>query len=68
MSEKSSVSSNDLLSAGQAAERLGVSVRRVEQFIEQGRLPAVKVGKNYIIQSSDLSLVENRKHGRPKKG
>jgi excisionase family DNA binding protein len=57
------------ISTTEAAERLGVSRKRVNQFIDQGRLPAKRIGKVWIIDPKDLSLVENRpkKAGRPKK-
>ncbi len=56
-----------LLSVIEAAEKLGVSRIRVNQFIEEGRLPAQKVGRSYVILESDLQLVENRQTGRPPK-
>ncbi len=56
-----------VLTTREASERLNVSVRRVHQFINQGRLPAAKLGRDYIIQEKDLSLVAERKNGRPKK-
>ncbi len=56
-----------LLSVIEAAEKLGVSRIRVNQFIDEGRLPAQKVGRSYVILESDLQLVENRQTGRPPK-
>jgi excisionase family DNA binding protein len=56
-----------LISTKEAAELLGVSTLRVQQLIWDGRLPAQKVGRDYVIQESDLKLVEDRKPGRPKK-
>ncbi len=56
-----------LLSVIEAAEKLGVSRWRVNQFINEGRLPAKKVGRSYIILESDLELIENRQTGRPPK-
>jgi len=56
-----------LLSVIEAAEKLGVSRWRVNQFIDDGRLPAKKVGRSYVILESDLQLVENRQTGRPPK-
>jgi excisionase family DNA binding protein len=53
------------LTTRQTADALGVSVRRVHQFIEEGRLPAEKLGRDYFINEGDLRLVENRKVGRP---
>jgi excisionase family DNA binding protein len=58
---------SNLLSVIEAAEKLGVSRIRVNQFIDEGRLPAQKVGRSYVILESDLQLVENRQTGRPPK-
>ena len=55
------------ISTKEAAERLGVSVLRVQQLIWAERLPAQKVGRDYLIDEADLKLVENRKPGRPPK-
>ena len=51
----------------EASEKLGVSVLRVQQLIWAERLPAQKIGRDYVIQETDLKLVENRQTGRPKK-
>jgi excisionase family DNA binding protein len=56
-----------LLTTKEAAERLGVGYVRVNQFIKEGRLPAQKYGRDYMIKESDLKLVEDRKPGRPPK-
>jgi excisionase family DNA binding protein len=56
-----------LLSTREVADRLGVSVLRIQQLIWAGRLPAQKIGRDYIINEPDLKLVENRKPGRPPK-
>lgn len=57
-----------LLSVVQAAEKLGVHRTRVLALINAGRLPARKVGRAYVIEESDLALVQDRKPGRPAKG
>jgi hypothetical protein len=36
-------------------------------LIEEGRLPSRKFGRDHLIKESDLTLVENRKVGRPAK-
>ena len=51
----------------QAAKALRVNDSRVRQLILSGRLPAIKIGRDWIIQKKDLKKVENRKPGRPKK-
>lgn len=53
------------LTTKEAAERLGVTVRRVNELITSGRLPAARFGRAYMIEEADLRLVENRKPGRP---
>lgn len=54
-----------LLSVAEAAEKLGVTRARVNQFINENRLPAQRIGRSFVIREKDLSLVENRKTGRP---
>ncbi len=43
-----------LLSAQQAAEILGLQVRTVRQYVREGRLPGVRIGKQYRIARADL--------------
>lgn len=63
---------NNLISASQAAEILGVSKRRVLAMINaenpERRLPAVKVGNSYVIRPADLDRVRERRAGRPRSG
>jgi excisionase family DNA binding protein len=57
-----------LLSTQQAADKLRISQPRIYQLISEGRLPAQKVGRDYVINEDDLKLVEDRpKVGRPPK-
>lgn len=56
-----------LLTTKQAAERLGISIPRIHQLINEERLPAEKMGRDYVIKEEDLRLVEDRKVGRPPK-
>ncbi len=58
---------NNLISVTEAAMRLGVIRQRVFQLIQTGKLPAVKVGSQYVIKESDLEQLANRKTGRPPK-
>jgi len=55
------------LTAQQVAERLGVTVRRVQAMVKDGRLPASRFGRAIVIRESDLALVINRTPGRPPK-
>jgi len=56
-----------LISTSEAAERLSVHITRVQVLIREGRLPAQKIGRTYVIDEDDLKLVEERKAGRPPK-
>ncbi len=56
-----------LLTAKQAAQILGVDDSRVRVLIREGRLPAQKVGRDWVILEPDLEFVRVRKPGRPKK-
>lgn len=58
----------DYLTTKQAAEKLGVSVGRVQQLVAEKRLPSVKIGRDRFILEKDLEFVRERKRtGRPKK-
>ena len=56
-----------MLTTTEAAERLGVTVRRVNDLISSGRLPSERFGRAHMIRESDLQLVEGRQPGRPPK-
>jgi excisionase family DNA binding protein len=60
-------SSPKLINTAQAAKQLKISPTRVRVLIDEGRLPASKVGRDYIINAADLKLVRVRKTGRPPK-
>lgn len=55
------------LTSAEAAKRLNVSVRRVQQLVKTGRLPAKVFGGALMIQEKDLKLVAERKPGRPQR-
>ncbi|MBS1796782.1 MAG: helix-turn-helix domain-containing protein [Acidobacteria bacterium] len=57
----------DLISSKVAANKLGVSLRRVQALITSGKLPAQKIGNSYVIKEKDLELVRVRIAGRPSK-
>jgi excisionase family DNA binding protein len=44
-----------LLTTSQAAAALGISPRRCRQLIEQGRLPASRVGRDWLIDANRLT-------------
>ena len=56
-----------LISTSEAALRLGVHITRVQVLIREGRLPAQKIGRTYVIDEANLKFVEERKVGRPPK-
>jgi excisionase family DNA binding protein len=57
-----------LLSTKDAAEKLGVSVRRIRALITEGKLKAQQLGREYVIEESALDSVRiYGKSGRPAK-
>ena len=54
-----------LLTTKEAGKILGITAQRVLFLINEGRLPAKKIGRDFVIQKKDLKLVANRKPGRP---
>ncbi len=55
-----------MFSTKEASEKLKVSIRRVQQMIEEGTLSAQKIGRDYIILEKDLETVTiYGKPGRP---
>ena len=56
-----------LIGTKEAAERLEISQQRIQALIKGDRLPAQKVGRDWLIEEKDLELVKNRKPGRPPK-
>lgn len=59
-----------MLSTYQSAEIVGVARVTILKWIQRGHLPAVKVGRDYIIQRSDLdqcaaTMRERKRGGKP---
>jgi excisionase family DNA binding protein len=52
--------SNALLSVDQVATQLGMHVRTVRRYVREGRLKAVRIGKQYRIAASDLATLTGR--------
>lgn len=52
-----------LITSKEAAERLGITPRRVGALIAAGRLPATKLGRDWLIAEDALALVAERKPG-----
>lgn len=59
-----------IITSKQAATRLGVTPRRVGALIAAGRLPATKLGRDWLIAEEALALVAERcpgnHSGRPR--
>src|ERR1700690_95014 len=47
----------DLFSIDQVAQRLGVHAKTVRRYVHQGRLKAVRIGKQYRIAAEDLAAL-----------
>ena len=57
----------NLLSTKDAAEKLGISERRIRQLINENKLKAHKLGRDYAIEVEELKHVQiYGKAGRPK--
>jgi len=55
-----------VLTTAQAATILQISRSRILKLIEAGRLPAKKLGRDWLIRLDDLELVKVRRPGRPR--
>ncbi|KUL38865.1 MerR family transcriptional regulator [Streptomyces sp. NRRL F-4489] len=55
-------------SVEQVAERLGLHVRTVRNYVRDGRLPAVRIGKQYRIAREDLESFTGRPMDVPESG
>lgn len=56
------------ITTSEAARRLGITRFRVCQMIAEGKLPAVKFGRDWVILEDDLRPLEHRPGpGRPAK-
>jgi len=57
----------EFLTVSEAAQELGLSIYRIHDYIQDKRLPAEKLGSQYVIKRGDLDLIRIRKVGRPPK-
>ncbi|MFC9241422.1 helix-turn-helix domain-containing protein [Streptomyces decoyicus] len=55
-------------SVEQVAERLGLHVRTIRSYVRDGRLPAVRIGKQYRIAHEDLEAFTGRPVPAPPSG
>lgn len=59
---------SDLMSIKEVAEAKDITVGRVYQLIDEGVLPAQKIGSQYVITKAECdALIVHGKPGRPKK-
>jgi len=58
---------DELLPTAEVATRLGVSRQRVLELITEGRLPAIKVGRAYVVRSADVASLKLHNVGRPRR-
>lgn len=58
---------NDLLTTSEVADLVGLTDARIRQLIYAKILPSIKIGNMNLVNRADIKLLENRKHGRPKK-
>lgn len=56
-----------LITTRQAADKLGVHITRIQQFIKAKRLPFQRYGRDYLIDESDLDSLVIYEPGRPSK-
>ena len=49
---------HNMLTTSAAAKRLGVNASRVRQFVLQGRIKAIKVGRDLFIATEELDRFE----------
>lgn len=61
---KPQTSPDDLITALEAGAELGITPARVTVLINEGRLPAKKMGPIWTIRRGDLDLVRDRPHGK----
>lgn len=59
-----------VMSTTEAGHRYGIHPETLRRWIDAGRLPAVKVGRTYVLEAKDVeaALAERPKRtGRPRK-
>lgn len=51
------MTADDFLTVPEVAQRLRMTAMTIYRWIEDGKLPAVQIGKHYRIRASDLDAV-----------
>lgn len=62
LSNPDDLNSNKMYSTGYVAELFGVQIDTVRQWIDDGKLPALKVGKNWRIRRADMIKFANSRY------
>ncbi len=64
-------SGDTLLTTAEAADRLGVSPRRVRQLVRSGELTGEKRGRDLFLRATDVAAYKRKPvgypHGRPRR-
>lgn len=55
-----------LLTTKQLADKVGLTLGRINQMIRSGEIEAVKLGRDYLIDEKYVSIIENRPEKRGK--
>lgn len=58
--------SGEYITPAEAAEVVGVSKRRIYQFIEEDRIDFIKFGRFFLIRKDSLDNVKDRTPGYPR--
>jgi excisionase family DNA binding protein len=58
---------NTLLSVEEAADMLRLSKRRVQELVARGQLPAIKIGRTWVIDRADAEAFDRLPPGSPGK-
>jgi len=54
-----------MLTIAEAATRLGIDPSRVRLLVRQGRIPARRFGRAWVICEADLNAYQPRPQGKP---
>mgnify|MGYP001420685727 CR=1 FL=1 len=57
----------EFISTTEAAEILGLSRTQVFRLAQSGKIPAIKIGRNFAIKKTDLGVYSGKLSGKEKK-